>query len=866
MASFTMSRWRNSLATLRHAPSIELHHQASISASCSSRYLSAATSNIAAVPDFLAPSLHRRHAGSYARAILHQPVYDTAEVSNADTDSASSSSLSPPSRRASRAQPSRSAQPNTSGVDFSAYFDANGLTPYNVQTEADIWTHLSTATDGSDLARVAKAVFSGPTLSSERQRVASAHAESLPLHLNEAFVLQLAGSSGIVTRRSGRNDPLLMDQFVAKYLRLLCKAIPHHTFSDSFLTSLTRKASDANPRPAKAALTLLLSILQHRLSHRVADNIRPCLDEERAHRQSQALHHLMSGFLRSGHFDKVQTCFDLLNDHSLPANVYHYQLKLIAMFRKRTSNLSSKSRADIDRESQEIHTKILQTRTSMRKANLVLDDTFLATVLHGLSAPLRPPLASVTSPAQKQTTLRMVRIAFRNLSAADQNDDVERSDRFVSTLIAAEIDAIESDLGFNLQARAKTIDWLKHLIRKLNSESAKDHTSIWAVAGNKTFTEAQVACIRHELRLCAIVGDTERCMFLIRHLLSLKPREGPDAVTQSGQELASKQRSSVISLFSSAMHRRHDADKQNTAFEVLNLAFSSKCFQHVWTNDGVGRLDASDDADDSILRLWKRWMFAWSADCLAEHRSTRGVDQHLSHNARSMAVAEDEHRGSYRTFTGSRPWQTLKQSLVLLNRVIDQFESLHARAATSETTASGPVRSGVAPLDGELEISPPSAIANLSQLFNDRGVLDTIIKHCLRGGRPPRGETLQTNVERRLSLLVNTLTRVHVNARTWELVETSLLRHLALIPTDVLPTSAVAPTVDLIVKRKHAALLRNPELRQALHDTHPSTRKQEQTYPPETGSIFVLRQMLEQRKRAKRQQQLDSTQTKPAFN
>ncbi|GAC94898.1 hypothetical protein PHSY_002471 [Pseudozyma hubeiensis SY62] len=837
-----MSRWRNSLATLRHAASIGSHPQASISSSHSSRGLSAATSNAAAVPDFLAPSLHRRHAGSYARAILHSPAYEIAEHSTADTTSASSYSLSRPSGRASRTQTSRRAQRHASGADFSAYFDANGSTPplSSVETEADIRAHLLAATDESDLARIAKAIFSASTLCTERQRVASvcrsddgsAHAVSLSLHLNEALVLHLADSSGIATRRSGRSDPLLMNQLITKYLRLLCKAIPHHAFSDSFLTSLARKAGEANPRPTNTALTLLLSIFQHRLSYKAPGKVSLCNDEECAHRQSQALHHLMSGFLRSGHFDQVQACFDLLIEHLLPATVHHHQLRLIAMFRKRTSNLSSKHQADIDRESQQVHAQILQTRTSMRRANLILDDTFLATVLHGLSAPLRPPLAAMTSPTQKQTTLRMVRIAFRNLNEADQNADVKHSTRFTSTLIDAEIDAIESDSGFNLQARAKTIDWIQHLIRRLKAESARDSTSTWAVAEGKTFTEAQVACIRHEIRLRAMLGDTERCMFLLRRLLSLKPKDGIDAVAPRGQELASKQRSSVINLFSSAMHRRHGAaDKQNTAFEVLKLAFSSKCFQRVWSGASASMPDGSDDADDAVLRLWKRWMFAWSADCLAEGRLTRELDDNLLHKAPSKALADDVRRGKYHTFTGSRPWQTLKQSLVLLNRVIDQYESLHARVATEETTASraGTVHSCVAAVDGELEKSPPPAIASLSQLFNDRGVLDTIIKYCLRGGRPPRGETMQTHVERRLSLLVNTLTRVHVNARTWELVESSLLRHLALIPTNVLPTSAVAPTVDLIERRKHAALLRDPKLRQALRDTHPSSLKQEET-------------------------------------
>lgn len=308
---------------------------------------------------------------------------------------------------------------------------------------------------------------------------------------------------------------------------------------------------------------------------------------------------------------------------------------------------------------------------------------------------------------------------------------------------------------------------------------------IVGLLGDEPFTEAQLASVYLRLRLSAALDEVEQSLDHLRLLLSVEPVEGS---TSKAQDLILKQRSATVRLFSTAMQRRHGIAGQDAAFEVLLRSFSTAWFDRVWSGVFLPSNMASQDIKDfdgeaTVLRLWTRWIHAWSADYWAEGTS----------------LAD----GKYRTFAGSYPWQTLKRGLRLLNKVLDQYDS------------------------------PPTAYASL---FAERNVLDNIVKMCLRGGRPAANKTIATHVERRLDLLIRTLTRVNVPARTWEGVESSMLRHLAEIDRDALPTAAVRSSMETIEERKREALMRNKELLQAWQDVTMDS--------PETGSIFVLRQML----------------------
>lgn len=886
-----MSRWRSSLAVLAHASSIEAQFQG---AHPIFRRDTAAL-HASAVPDFLAPSCHRRHNTSYTRALFGQTPSDASESStrtntasslSSSSSSSSSTLTTQATKRVDHAQVARPSRSNAASIDFQGYFDADvpaentlssSTTPLDYSKAMAEQMHA--ATDEGELAKLARAIYYSSAVQAERQTVARMLRAADPpalrnasaLHLNESFILSLADASRVVTRHRGRKDPLLMDQLVAKYLRITCRALPNTAFSDSFLVRLARRVSKAGPLSVNAVSYLLFGIVKDCLSHQqaepqartihVASNMSSSLYQDRAQNVSQILLDLMTGFLRSGRFEAVKTCFDLLKEHSLPVTVFHHQLKLVALFRERTNSVERKGQTDLERETQELYSQILQTQASMKANNIVLDDTFLATVLHGLGAPLRGPLATVASISQAQNALEMVRVVFRKFSAMHRSADLGSKPRLLSSFINVELDAVKRAHGLTTSARAKTVERIQHMMRPLEWESTRTNSPIVACLRGKAFTEAQLTSVYLKIRLQAILGEVGRGMDLLQELLSLEPSDQPDAAKQ-WQEVVLKQRSSVVSLFSSAMQQRASVDRQNTAFEVLRMAFSPIWFDRVWTDVGlkpdlalacemdVEEHDEEHDADEMVLRLWKRWMHAWSTDRLAEGSVVRGVDSSMHAHGKPVR---------YRTFTGSYPWQTLKQGLGLLNQVVDQYEAMDAKRAVDKVAAGGMHQDALAQAD--LDVKPASRIAHLSQLFTDRGVLDRIVKFCVRGGRPARGETLRMYVGARLHLLVNTLTRVRVNARTWEHVESSMLRHLALIPSDVLPTSDVAPTMDVIQERKARALLRIPELRTALQNAHhpPST------LPPETGSIFILRHMLNQHERAKRPHQLDATQPKPAF-
>ncbi len=100
-----------------------------------------------------------------------------------------------------------------------------------------------------------------------------------------------------------------------------------------------------------------------------------------------------------------------------------------------------------------------------------------------------------------------------------------------------------------------------------------------------------------------------------------------------------------------------------------------------------------------------------------------------------------------------------------------------------------------------------------------------------------------------------------------------MLRHLALIDREVLPTEAVRKSMDDIAAWKEAALLRRLKAEEASVAKQQTAKvNEEEEYPLETGSIFVLRQMLANRQKQHQHQQQQQqrekheTRTRAAFN
>ncbi|TKY88848.1 hypothetical protein EX895_002089 [Sporisorium graminicola] len=714
------------------------------------------------------------------------------------------------------------------------------LSSFDKGVAADIRMQLDAATDEADLAGLARELYSSPALRAERASIhlvqsdlsRTADQEVSNVALNQLFLLSLTQACRRITGSTGRNGATLMDQLVGKYLRRLYKCIPHRGFSESFLSRLAKEAGVYRHNSDNTVLLQLLDIVHERLSRTGASQAsaqeRTNTRRRAAHFTSQILLNLMQSFSRVGRSDAVRSCFELLQHHALPVNILQYQLQLIALFRERVSDLAGKDQTDIERESHRIQTDILQIKTMMEANSITLDDTVLATIVNGLSAPLRNPLASASSVAQANGALELVRTIFGQSALQARGDAFGRMPRLVSSLINAEIDAIERNRSSISKAHALASERVQGLIHRLEAQAALSKSPLVGSLRRKPFTEINLACVYLKLRLYAVLGDADRGIEQLQLLLSVEPLAQLGPSGEQRQELILKQRSGVIKLFSAVMQRRQGSAGQDAAFEVLHRAFSSKWFDRVWagvalpSNLGAGLDIKAYDPDASVLRLWTRWIHAWSADYLAEGTRIHGG------NSGSKGSLRSKHR----TFTGSYPWQTLKRGLRLLNKVIDQYEAIETLSVGTKLISD----------DINLDPKPSARIAAFATAFSDRTVLSNMVKVCLRGGRPASNETMATHVERRLTLLIRTLTRVYAPARTWEHVERSMLRRLALIPREVMPTSAVKDAMDQIEQRKHLALLRNPDLVRELDQAATVGRD-----APETGSIFVLRRMLQQR-------------------
>ncbi|SPO31004.1 uncharacterized protein UTRI_05360_B [Ustilago trichophora] len=880
-----MPRWRSSLALLDH---IDIRSQGSSSASQLLRPCRLPTS----LPDFLAPSLShvpshtRRHKASYVRAALQASAFGTSTSS---------------------AGPSKSVQKPTfsQNVDFSSYFDSDlpikasdvastsALSSSSLDAEiAQIEAIIDAANTKAEIHAAVEQLRYRASLQDERRRIrqsrrqgSRAEDQHAPtLDLNERFLLCLFKQSYAITRRSTRKDFSHTDSFVAKSLRKIFNDIPADGFSTLFLARLAAKAGAES---ANLVLDQLFDIVKVRLVHsppspslstrtESAATTNATFENNGALSLSRVLLSLMRGFSNSSSFKRVQDCFTLLKNHSLPANVFHYQLQLIALFRERVSQFITNRHVDMERQSQEMQSDILEMKASMEANNVTLDDTFLATVVSGLSAPLRAPLSKASSISQAKSALQLVRTISRLFTRDARDKSFRNMPRLLSALIHAEIDAIERCSASRSNALQQSRKRIRTLIHQLDSATSLSQGAVYGRLDKKMIGESQLAAIFLELRLFVALGDIEAGLKKLRLLLSIEPLMEPEAAEQC-RELILQQRSSVISLFSVSIQQRQGIKEKDAAYEVLDRAFSTQWFDSVWTgsympaNPPPGSDLKAYDADATVLRLWKRWMHAWSADVLVESKQ-RIANDDIDHQFVTLANLDNDVHGAqeklskYHTFTGTYPWQTLKRGLQLLNKTIDQYELIHGANATvpgSTTDAGAHVFSDIS---SEPDLKPASPIAQLSVLFNERAVLDTIVKYTLRGGRPARNETMSTHVQRRLTLLIRTLARVRVPARTWENCESSMLRHLALIDREVLPTDMVRPAMDEILQRKRIALLRNRDLRRAMEEEAAKLEGHQMTLPRETGSVFVLRQILETRARMKNQQNLPQVDApRPAF-
>ncbi|SOV09986.1 uncharacterized protein UDID_06502 [Ustilago sp. UG-2017a] len=816
-----MARWRSSLALLSSLESQPLSHRS------------------VKLPDFLAPALvhsstptFRRHNASIARADFEEPAFDSSARS-------AGSSLSAASRRTGKTKPRRPLTQHTR-VGFSSYFDPDlpdRSSPTNcsaVSTSsfidaetAYIEARLSAADDEAQIVAVAKQLLYSPALKAERWWVnssASRHEQNAsdpPLVLHEHYLVSLLKSAFAATRRSGKNDVAAMDALTAGRLRRISVLVPCDALRARFLAKLTLKASS---KAATGVLEEILRILERQM---IASLPRSISRAETVASLSQLILLLMQAFSHAGKLDRVRACFDVLHEHSLPPTVFHYQFQLIALLREQASQPPSRDLANFGTQSRQIQADILQIKASMDANGIPIDESFLATIVSGLSAPLRSPRSTHTSAQHALEVLQLVRTVFKQFTGLGEGKSFHELPRVASALIKAEIDALRPAQRSGSAAFTTLLNRIHTLIAQLYSGSMKR---------TKCRSEAQLAAMTLRLRLLSTVGDFPAALALLKRIFRLQPNPHPQA-GMLNNDLILKQRSSVIHIFSTALQQRATIEGQDSAYEVLKLAFSSEWFDKVWSgviipsNPEAGYDKKAFDGEATVLRLWRRWIRAWDSDVLAQG----------SWQAVKEEEEEEKKLERYETFVGRYRWQTLKRGLILLNDTLDQLEARPVLSSISPAAAAAAA--------GDEEASPSQSKFGL--LFCDPAQLDIIVKITLRGGRLPGDETMSTHVDRRLSLMIRTLTRTRVPARIWKLVESSMLRHLALIDRTILPTESVRRAMDEIDLHKRRALLRNKPLMEAVRDAQQqqtgASDGEEEEYALETGSVFVLRQILNQR-------------------
>lgn len=699
-----------------------------------------------------------------------------------------------------------------------------------------IEAQLNAAKDEEQIAAAAKKLLHGPALKAERRNanrsLKTCEASISALELHQHYLSSLLKAAYAATRRSGKNDTAGMDALVAGQLRRIVELVPLDAFPTSFLAKFASKVS---VKASMQVLDQLLSIVEQRVQFSSSvEGIASSSSNVNAS-LSRAFLYLMQGFSQAGKPDRVHACFDVLRRRSLPTTVFHYQLEVIALFRDPILHAVNKEQADFERWSQQVQTDILQIKAFMDADDVPIDDTFLASVVFGLSAPLRLPLSTYASTAQAMQSLQLVRTVFGQIASSIKGTAIREMPRTLLALISAEIDALEPSSETRSDVVAAAIDRSEALLSQLEAHFTPSVAGpAAAVPASKSLSEYQLSYRFLRLRLSSKLGDMPAALTQLRQILSLQPSTEPET-TALNKELVLKQRSSVIYLFSASMQQRTQITAQDAAYEVLKIAFSSEWFDRVWSGHVVPSNPAPEhdakasDGEATVVRLWKRWMWGWSSDVLNEGRLPDVLEEE-----------EEKKMDRYETFAGRYEWQTLKRGLILLNETLDQFEARQLPPA-SNTAASA-----------ANHISRTSSRFNT--LFTDCSVLNFIVKATLRGRHTPNDPSMSISVDRRLSLLIRTLSRTRCPARTWESIESFMLHHLALIDRTILPTDSIRSAMNQIDLHKRQALLRIKEIHQALHNAHQEQKTETEVergegegYPPETGSIFVLRQMLQQR-------------------
>lgn len=786
------------------------------------------------------------------------------------------------------------------GHDFTSFFNSDVPKwgdPIESQMALPSWSHYGTtlwsyrkvtdATTEAELARAADKIVQSPALIEERTSPdLSNKRRDPPLHRNEQFIIHLFKSSFALTKRTGKNDFDGMDRLVAKHLRFILDTSPPGLFSFDFLIQMAAKASS---ELCGTILDQLFAIMQqHLASHTGApsasavDSLSPgqrrsrspaSVDKVSSYDTSESglsrmMLSLMRASSRMGYFERVKACFELLRRHSLAATVDHYQLQVIALFRERYAQLTGSDRIDVAHQTQQLQSKILEIRQWMQADDVPLDDTFLATIVFGLSAPIHGPLSKYFSKGHASSARRLVRTIFDQVNAQHRSLESTASvrktpfadtPRLLSAVTGAEVGAVNRLLGNRPDDKATALRGVSDLLGALDypQPSAKNIAVGVLKSGVKKdrhINEAQLTAIYLKLRLSATLGNMPDTLASLERLLSIWPLPQYQDDTEQTRDLILKQRSGIIFLFSHAMQERGSMPDQDAALAVLELALSKNCFERIWgsgvcipSNPFPGYDRKAYDPDAMIIRLWTRWIHAWSADYMAHGDFIERADSRDKVDYDPNRLGEIKTR--YITFAGRYPWQTIKRGLKLLNHTIDQYETLRQPAGS------------ISEVRGKDEDASPAPIAaEFASLFKHKILLDNIVKFTLRGGKPAANETVATHVHRRLTQLIRTLTRVRVPARTWEHVESSMLGHLARIDRTVLPTENVREAMDEIQTRKRAAYLRINELAVAFNErkegeAHDAVQagkgEAEGAYAKETGSIFVLRQMLAKKEREK---------------
>lgn len=791
-------RWQSSLSPLGRLGAAEA--QPSGSRLASRPFAGSSSALSAGVPDFLAPALSQgpaRHRRQYASTSAARPF--SIEYTAPQTV--------PITTRSTQSLEAATDIPDQ--TDFSSFFDTEASTIGLASAMAP----LEAARDEQDINRAADRIYKHPLLAQERRRAKRLHKKRTPpdeswsckLPCNEHFVLSLFSTAFSITKASGKHDLQAASWTVIRTLQAIVQAAHVTSLSPAFLCEL---AGYARAEAARTTLKLLLTMIDDRLASAPAANAQLSLSD-RGH-LSRTLRRLMMAFSELGDFDRTQKCFELLQKHALDTDIRKFQFKFIALCQKVWARSDHADPKCIANNLEYLQQQLLVLKRRMDERDIAMDDTFLATIVHSFSAPLRTHGAASLSRDQVACMLQVVRaIAARSI---DSGAELATPPRLFGAIVQAEIDAM-SHLRTQGRSRLQPPRRISTLMHELQTRKRPRTRRIVGMHDRKHVDEWRLTELFLRLRLAAALGDMSTGNELLRELFAIKPLQPS---TPSARDLLIKQRSSVVALFSAAMRRRPFTSDADEALAVLRIAFgcSSTDFHEVWT--GVQRPPnfkpkSSDDAwqpSTTILRLWRRWIGAWREDAIAHSQRT---DPETLSPVSGEAV---EHLAVGGTYAFKNPWRTMKDAFTILDINLTHYEERNS-------------------------LEDRRARRRFAFLFRDKVVLDSVVRVCLTGGRRRDGVGMDRFVNRRLDVLIRTLARVDAPARVWERLEASMVHHLSRIDPAVMPTERVVLQFDQIKALKRKALLRNTDLLKAYRDQETTPQQ-----PLETGSVTVLRHML----------------------